>query len=65
MIKSCTLIPTHPPKFYWLNNLLRSYMEFVKKPHDFYVVFSNDSIIIQGNISHFFNNMINKNVDFY
>ena len=30
-----------------------------------YVVFSNDSIIIQGNISHFFNNMINKNVDFY
>lgn len=43
MIKSCTLIPTHPPKFYWLNNLLRSYMEFVKKPHDFYVVFSNET----------------------
>jgi hypothetical protein len=30
-----------------------------------YIVFSNDSIIINGNINHFFNNMISKSVDLY
>jgi hypothetical protein len=42
MIKSCTLIPTHAPKFGWIDNLLTSYTKFVKQPHDFYIIFSNE-----------------------
>ena len=43
MIKSCTIIPTHPPKFDWAYTLLDSYSEFVKQPHDLYFVFTNET----------------------
>ena len=43
MIKSCTLIPIHPPKFKWAYLLLDSYLEFVNQPHELYFVFTNEN----------------------
>jgi hypothetical protein len=42
MIKSCTIIPTHPAKFKWAYLLLDSYLEFVNQPHDLYFIFTNE-----------------------
>jgi hypothetical protein len=42
MIKTCTIIPTHLPKFHWAYTLLDSYSEFVEQPHDLYFVFTNE-----------------------
>lgn len=38
--KSATVVPVHPPKFYSAINFLKSYDQFVKKPHDLFFIFS-------------------------
>jgi hypothetical protein len=43
MIRACTIIPIHSPKFDWANKLIESYNEFVEKPHDLYFVFTNEN----------------------
>jgi hypothetical protein len=43
MIKSCTIVPTHPSKFKWAYSLLDSYLEFVNQPHDLYFIFTSES----------------------
>jgi hypothetical protein len=43
MIRACTIIPIHPPKFKWAYLLLDSYLEFVNQPHELYFVFTNEN----------------------
>jgi hypothetical protein len=41
-MKTCTIIPIHPPHFEWAYTLLNSYIKFVQQPHDLYFVFTNE-----------------------
>jgi hypothetical protein len=41
-MKTCTIIPIHPPHFEWGYALLNSYIKFVQQPHDLYFVFTNE-----------------------
>jgi hypothetical protein len=42
-MKTCTIITTHPPKFHFGLDLLKSFVKYVEQPHELYFVFTNES----------------------
>jgi len=45
-MKTCTIITTHPPKFHFGLSLLKSFINYVKQPHELYFVFTNENEMI-------------------